>query len=390
MDISITESEKRATSSLNLRDYYTVYLIETRITDNSWELSEHGLGQLWRRYSEFEQLRYYLSSTYPWAVIPPLPEKKHTFPSHNVPTDTFDPDFVDRRRAGLENFLHRIATHPVISRDSMFLMFLQKEEGWRKSMKETGYIQLAEDKLKTLNAIGCINNALRVRAKIATKVYNIHKLHATYGKVFSEWSAIEKEMGDSLQRAGHFFDSIAAGIDSALEDEEQIIDQIKEYLYYASTLDDICNQRDILQFELEQLQDLLNSKKEERTRIQQGKSGVLSRLFGSMDSEEMRSAKLDQINDKIQEIERDISQTGDKLQDFKNKALSDIDTFQKTKVTDLTETLEDFMKLQIKMARKVKIYSNFCLWGFISRIMKIDLINRTEVNNMLWTITVMD
>ena len=30
MEINITESEKRATSTLNLRDFYTVYLIETR------------------------------------------------------------------------------------------------------------------------------------------------------------------------------------------------------------------------------------------------------------------------------------------------------------------------------------------------------------------------
>lgn len=31
------------------------------------------------------------------------------------------------------------------------------------------------------------------------KQYSLYKLHANYGRVFSEWSAIEKEMGDGLQ-----------------------------------------------------------------------------------------------------------------------------------------------------------------------------------------------
>lgn len=57
---------------------------------------------LWRRYTEFEQLRVYLEVTYLWAIVPPLPEKRPLHTWNNSPTDTFDPDFVDRRRAGLE------------------------------------------------------------------------------------------------------------------------------------------------------------------------------------------------------------------------------------------------------------------------------------------------
>lgn len=31
---------------------------------------------LWRRYSEFELLRTYLLVTYPYIIVPPLPEKR--------------------------------------------------------------------------------------------------------------------------------------------------------------------------------------------------------------------------------------------------------------------------------------------------------------------------
>lgn len=55
-----------------------------------------------------------------------------------ISTDTFDPTFVDRRRAGLENFLLRVAAHPILGWDLQFLEFLQNEEGWREAHKSNG------------------------------------------------------------------------------------------------------------------------------------------------------------------------------------------------------------------------------------------------------------
>ena len=36
-------------------------------------------------------------------------------PKHAMKTDKFDPSFVEFRRAGLEHFLQRVVTHPVLS-----------------------------------------------------------------------------------------------------------------------------------------------------------------------------------------------------------------------------------------------------------------------------------
>lgn len=78
-----------------------------RVTDSEWlrnqsQSSVSRLGSLWRRYTEFEILHGYLSLKYPYIVLAPLPEKRILFSWQKVATDTFDPDFVDRRRAGLE------------------------------------------------------------------------------------------------------------------------------------------------------------------------------------------------------------------------------------------------------------------------------------------------
>lgn len=42
--------------------------------------------------------------------------------------------------------------------------------------------------------------------KLADRLYGIHKLHANYGRVFKEWSSIERDMAAGLQSAGQFMD----------------------------------------------------------------------------------------------------------------------------------------------------------------------------------------
>lgn len=43
-----------------------------------------------------------LQVTYPAVVVPPLPEKRVSHGWQKLPTDRFDPDFIERRRVGLE------------------------------------------------------------------------------------------------------------------------------------------------------------------------------------------------------------------------------------------------------------------------------------------------
>lgn len=50
---------------------------------------------------------------------------------HKLSADNMDPDFVERRRVGLENFLLRVASHPVLSSDKIFYSFLTEVESSR-------------------------------------------------------------------------------------------------------------------------------------------------------------------------------------------------------------------------------------------------------------------
>lgn len=371
VDITIVESEKRANGTLHVRDYYTVYLIDLKVTDTDYKIVQSKISTIWRRYTEFEQIHDYLQVTYPHVVIPPLPEKRVLYAWRK--SDTTDPEFVERRRAGLENFLLRIGSHPRLCFDDQFLNFLQQEHGWRETITDSGYLLQAENKIKSLSVsirlkkpdpeIESIKNYgkqleinlgnfLYTRSKIIEKNYALCKLHANYGKLFSEWSVIEKEMGDGLQKAGHYFDSIAESIDSVAEDEEQLADQLKEYLFYAGALQQLCTNHEALQWSLENAQDTLNNRITERTRAAAGKSGLMSRIFGTTDPDIVRDQTTRALDIKIQTDRDAIEKAKADLEEFTKKALVEIDYFQKQKDKDLHESLVAFITLQVKAAKK--------------------------------------
>ena len=46
--------------------------------------------------------------------------------------DKFDGEYLEHRKIGLEKFLHRIASHPVLHDDNIFKAFLMKGEDWKE------------------------------------------------------------------------------------------------------------------------------------------------------------------------------------------------------------------------------------------------------------------
>lgn len=280
---------------------------------------------------------------------------------------------MERRRAGLENFLLRVASHPRLCFDDQFINFLQEEHGWRETITDSGYILQAENKLKSLSVSirlkkpdpeiesvknygkqleTNLGNFLYTRSKIIEKNYALCKLHANYGKLFSEWSVIEKDMGDGLQKAGHYFDSIADSIDSVAEDEEQLADQLKEYLFYANALQQLCSNHETLQRTLENAQDTLNSRISERGRAAAGKSGLMSRLFGTTEPDIVRDQTTRVLDAKIHTDNQNIQRAKIDLEEFTKKAMIEIEFFQKQKDKDLHESLVNYITLQVKAAKK--------------------------------------
>lgn len=75
----------------------------------------------------------------------------------------------------------------------------------RKSLEENWGLN-ASNKYAYLIIFIAIPYLQSLIQRLSDRLYGLHKIHGNYGRVFSEWSGIEQEMGDGLQSAGHHMD----------------------------------------------------------------------------------------------------------------------------------------------------------------------------------------
>lgn len=153
LKITVGEPEKKTkTTGLKMLETFVSYLIEATPKDPDAALFEE-VTSIWRRYSEFESLRNYLCATYPSVIVAPLPEKRANFVWKKMTTNQSDEaEFLERRRTGLESFLHRVSSHPKLGLDKIVHYFVTKEEGWKEAVLATGFQKQTDSWLKRANA----------------------------------------------------------------------------------------------------------------------------------------------------------------------------------------------------------------------------------------------
>ncbi|KAB1283160.1 Sorting nexin-4, partial [Camelus dromedarius] len=191
----------------------------------------------------------------------------------------------------------------------------------------------------------------RLFQRVADRLYGVYKVHGNYGRVFSEWSAIEKEMGDGLQSAGHHMDVYASSIDDILEDEEHYADQLKEYLFYAEALRAVCRKHELMQYDLEMAAQDLASKKQQCEELATG-------LFGQ-ETPEQKEARVKVLEDQISEGEQQLKSKNLEGREFVKNAWADIERFKEQKNRDLKEALISYAVMQISMCKKgIQVWTN--------------------------------
>jgi sorting nexin-3/12 len=105
------------------RNRYTDYEVRMRSNLPVFKLKESSVR---RRYSDFEWLRSELERDSK-IVVPSLPGKawKRQMPFRND-EGIFEEDFIEERRKGLEQFINKVAGHPLAQNERCLHMFLQE------------------------------------------------------------------------------------------------------------------------------------------------------------------------------------------------------------------------------------------------------------------------
>lgn len=105
------------------KNRYTDYEIRLRTNLPVFKLKESSVR---RRYSDFEWLRSELERDSK-IVVPPLPGKalKRQMPFRSD-DGIFEEEFIEDRRKGLEQFVNKVAGHPLAQNEKCLHMFLQE------------------------------------------------------------------------------------------------------------------------------------------------------------------------------------------------------------------------------------------------------------------------
>ncbi|KAJ3150474.1 Vacuolar protein sorting-associated protein 5 [Geranomyces michiganensis] len=95
---------------------YVLYRVTTRTNCPQYRSSEVTVN---RRFSDFFWLFDKLISSHPGIIVPPVPEKQAL--------GRFQEEFVETRRTGLEHFVRKVVSHPVLQEDADLRAFLESE-----------------------------------------------------------------------------------------------------------------------------------------------------------------------------------------------------------------------------------------------------------------------
>jgi len=118
--IEVSDPVKRAEGSIipGVSGGYVTYKVHTKTTLSSFRSKDAAVR---RRFRDFVELSDLLAMTQRGYFVPPRPEK------NVVEGQRMTKDFIEARRAALEKFLMKLASHPVISQSAELRVFLEHD-----------------------------------------------------------------------------------------------------------------------------------------------------------------------------------------------------------------------------------------------------------------------
>lgn len=357
LNIRVTDTEKRK----NGGDGYVAYNIDTKVEEKGASLAI-GTYDVWRRFSDFASLRNYLEKTYPAVVLAPLPPKGIMSLSKN---DVF----IEKRKARLESFLQRLAGHPSLCLDEYFCKFLSSED-WTQvktgttleaivntiapKVKEPNTELMAlQQKAKDLKSI--LSTIIQVNGNIHKKRLEIYQCFGSAGIVFSEWSGIEKDFGNSLQTIGHSLDTLALSINDMVDEEEESFSEpLREYEQLMDSVLSVIRAHMVKQSEVEKQGDFYAAKVRELQELEAtggAPAGGLKGMFKKQTPEQYQQ-KLTQLRQTVEDEKQKSEQMQQQQENFTQLVFNELAFFHAIKIGDIKDILLHYVKLQLAFYEK--------------------------------------
>ena len=192
---------------------YVCYTVNTTTTNEKYSYSQ---CQVIRRYSDFLWLHDILATDYPYAIIPPMPEKNQM--------NRFEIDFVESRRAALQAFLCEIAKDELLKESKRLVSFLTADdEAFAEEKAETK--QSLRDELKG----NPMEAGMKLLKMVGTGIGRMgSQVQKTVEKQISGETPLSKE-DEHLARYVEYLTDLAIQVDSLATHAQEYVEQQREY-----------------------------------------------------------------------------------------------------------------------------------------------------------------
>ncbi|TPP64418.1 hypothetical protein FGIG_08576 [Fasciola gigantica] len=262
-------------------------------------INENGKILLWsvnRRYSQFAALRKALRSLHPISILPPLPNKTDVVSAfqenlsrrkrltnhagslqlidHIVSSGRLDARLIDYRCRALQYFLQHVLLHRQSPLAAVIQNFL-KDADVSEKLRETAVSIIGLDvisvpvvrtqhavpstvkpemqtKQSSINSQLLTNRAASLRVayshlwvaqrRVLKRCTHFHRLHKNYAEALCQWCPHEAKsvvIADAFQIAGHELDGFSSLMDTAEEEEAELMEKYDFLARYADSLEEM-------------------------------------------------------------------------------------------------------------------------------------------------------
>nr|XP_061809891.1 sorting nexin-7-like [Nerophis lumbriciformis] len=256
---------------------FIMYRVVTKTTRSEFDSCEY---EVLRRYQDFVWLRSRLEETHPTIVVHPLPEK---FVMKGM-VERFSNDFIETRKKALHRFLNKIASHPILSFNQHFKIFLTAQDFSSQKKQGPGFLSRMGDTVRAVansvwgiksrpeefthmqeyvdNFGGKISSIDKVSQRIIKEQREYMDELKQYGPLYSQWAEVEEELHDPLKHVANCVEQCTKETEKQIDHlSEVLVPALHEYVLCTEVLKTVLKRRDNIQAEFETKNEALTSKR---------------------------------------------------------------------------------------------------------------------------------
>ncbi|GAA5815864.1 hypothetical protein MFLAVUS_009381 [Mucor flavus] len=341
---------------------HIIYKVRTKTNSPSFRSSEFVVA---RRYRDFLWLYNQLTLGNPGVIVPPVPEK------HAL--GRFQDDFVESRRVALERCLQKIVAHPMLYGDPDLKVFLESEsfnveKRQRRAEPESSKMSFMRSFGETISnaATSPFTKFVEVDEWFESKKNQLDALEAQLkGLLKSVESVVKqrKELGSATSDFGEsMFPLASAELNRTLSTHLMVLGEIQKKM---KELHEQQAQYDIITLEntideyiriIGSIRIAFNARVKVYQAYQQADSELQKKnvLFEKFKIQQKnKPEKLVSWQQEINEIKSRVEELQQEFQDISKLIKNELDRFDKEKVEDFRDSVEQFLRSMIEHQKQI-------------------------------------